>query len=80
MPSEKASAHWILSASCLISFDFLGTDETYPVKNGSYVMRCISFIGVLFVCPQEVYASPLQLWVCLRLLLTAVMLTVEWLE
>jgi hypothetical protein len=33
--------------------DFLGTGETYPVKNGSYVMRCISFIGVLFVCPPS---------------------------
>jgi hypothetical protein len=36
--------------------DFLGTGETYPVKNGSYVMRCISFIGVLFVCPPSPHA------------------------
>ena len=40
-------------AILIVHMNFLGTDETYPVKNGSYVMRCISFIGVLFVCPPS---------------------------
>jgi WD40 repeat protein len=33
------------------------TDETYPTKSGDSAMRCISFIGVLFVCHQSVVRS-----------------------